>query len=143
MGQNTDSAITATEIRMLLTAIVALALSADEYRPTDDSIYFGKGSAKIDVVQEKSLERKLQWLHDKPSGHFVLLPHTSGDECSADCFALAETRAKAVSQWLSQHGAAADRFEIGEHTNELPDLDQNKAKKPAADFDRRVEFFGF
>ena len=71
---------------MLLTAIVALALSADEYRPTDDSVFFAKGSATIDAVQEKALERKIQWLHDKPSGHFVLLPHTSGDECRARLF---------------------------------------------------------
>jgi outer membrane protein OmpA-like peptidoglycan-associated protein len=128
---------------MLLTAILALALSADEYKPANDSVYFAKGATTIDAVQEKSLERKIQWLHDNASGHFVLLPHTSSDECAKDCFALAEGRAKAVAQWLTQHGAAADRFEIGEHTNELPDLDQNKAKKPAADFDRRVEFFGF
>ena len=128
---------------MLLAAIVALALSADEYKPTDDSVYFTKDSATIDAVQEKALERKIQWLHDKASGHFVLLPHTSSDECGKDCFALAENRAKAVAQWLAQHGAATDRFEIGEHTNELPDLDQNKQKKPTTDFDRRVEFFGF
>ena len=128
---------------MLLTAIVALALSADDYKPTDDSVYFTKGSATIDAAQEKALERKIQWLHDKANGHFVLLPHTSNDECSKDCFALAENRAKAVAQWLTQHGAATDRFEIGEHTNELPDLDQNKEKKPATEFDRRVEFFGF
>ncbi len=128
---------------MLFSAIAALALSIDEYKPTNDSIFFGKGSATIEAAQEKSLERKVQWLQDKPSGHFVLLPHTSSDECGKDCFALAESRAKAASQWLTQHGVAADRFEIGEHTNELPDLDQNKSKKPAAEFDRRVEFFGF
>ena len=128
---------------MLLTAIVALALSAEEYKPANDSIYFAKGSTTIDAAQEKALERKIQWLHDKANGHFVLLPHTSSDECGNDCFALAESRAKAVAQWLAQHGAAADRFEIGEHTNELPDLDQNKEKKSATDFDRRVEFFGF
>jgi outer membrane protein OmpA-like peptidoglycan-associated protein len=128
---------------MLLTAIVALALSAEEYKPSNDSVYFAKGSATIDAAQEKGLERKIQWLHGKVSGHFVLLPHTSSDECSKDCFALAESRAKAVAQWLAQHGAAADRFEIGEHTNELPDLDQNTAKKPATNFDRRVEFFGY
>ena len=54
-----------------------------------------------------------------------------------------DRRAKAVAQRFAQHGAATDRFEIGEHTNELPDLDQNKEKKPTADFGRRVEFFGF
>ncbi len=128
---------------MLFTAIVALALSAEEYKPANDSVFFTKGAVTIDATQEQSLQRKIQWLHDKPGGHFVLLPHTSSDECGKDCFALAEGRAKAVSQWLAQHGAAAERFEIGEHTNELPDLDQNKSKKPPADFDRRVEFFGF
>jgi outer membrane protein OmpA-like peptidoglycan-associated protein len=128
---------------MLLTAIVALALSAEEYKPSNDSIYFAKGSATIDAAQDKALERKIQWLHDKASGHFVLLPHTSSDECSQDCFGLAESRAKTIAQWLTQHGAAADRFEIGEHINELPDLDQNKEKRPATDFERRVEFFGF
>ena len=133
---------------MLLIAIAALALSVDEFKPSNSSVFFAKGAPStadviFDAAQEKTLERQLQWLHDNASAKFVLLPHTDDVECKEDCFALAERRAQAVQHWLLQHGVDASRLEVGEHARPLPDLDQNTSKKPAGDFARRVEFFGF
>lgn len=103
-----------------------------------NNIFFKPSRAELSKTSEPELRRAVKFMEDHPNVRVEIRGHTNSS-CSEEwCLKLSTMRAKAVWDWLGDHGVNRSRMQYKGYGSKLPVADDNTPEGKIKN--RRVEF---